>query len=209
MSFLPPINLHRKLILVKIVTNLPCSEEAFEQNVDTPGISLTEAISPSSAASLSPFAGCVVVASLTGRVFQHLHSPTPATNEGDENLEFWRTHRTIDSTLLNISLYLPAHLRLPAGSSSSNTIFLNMNLQSTIICLHQAAIFKAEKQASAAGDAIVSESKARCFAAAMQIASIMKRIAHIDLSMVVLSIFTTFLTSIPDLAGKLLTNNDS
>ncbi|KAE8440935.1 hypothetical protein EG329_006174 [Mollisiaceae sp. DMI_Dod_QoI] len=100
-------------------------------------------------------------------------------------------------------------LRLPAGSSIPNTIFLNMNLQSTIICLHQAATFKAEKQASAAGDTIASESKARCFAAAMQIASIMKKIAHIDLSMVVLSILTTFITSIPDLAGKLLTNMET
>lgn len=78
-------------------------------------------------------------------------------------------------------LHLPAHLRLPAGSGVANTIFLNMTLQSAIICLHQAAISKGEKVGNVS---LVEDSKARCTAAAQEIASIMKRIAHFDLSTV-------------------------
>ncbi|KUJ12841.1 uncharacterized protein LY89DRAFT_592586 [Mollisia scopiformis] len=174
-----------------IVTNMPCSEEAFEQGMDdAPGISLAEAMSPAHASSLSPFAGCVVVASLTGRVFQHLHRPTTTVSEEEENLEFWKRHRSIDNTLLNMSLYLPAHLRLPSGSSNPNTIFLNMSLQSAVICLHQAAIFKAEKQMAGTAELVVEESKARCFAAAMQVSHVMKWVAHVDLA--TLNVYTPF-----------------
>ncbi|KAF8854633.1 hypothetical protein BDZ45DRAFT_656400 [Acephala macrosclerotiorum] len=170
-----------------IVTNLPCSDEAFALGLglETPSISLAEAMSPAHASLLSPFAGCVVVASLVGRVFQHLHRPTISSADD----EFWRIHRSIDNTLLNMSLYLPAHLRLPTGSSNPNTIFLNMSLQSAVICLHQAAIFKAEKGTDGGGT-VVEESKERCLAAAMQVASIMKRVAHLDLSM--LNVYTPF-----------------
>ena len=122
------------------------------------------------------------MASLTGRIFEHLHRPIPEDNDSDPNGEFWKTHRKIDNILLNMSLYLPAHLRLPAGSSNSNTIFLNMTLQAAIICLHQAAIFKGERLPNS--NEVVSESKARCLAAATETASVMKRIAHADLSTV-------------------------
>jgi len=97
----------------------------------------------------------------------------------------WRSHRKIDNILLNMVLHLPSHLRLPAGPSSSNTIFLNMTLQSATICLHQAAIAKAEKVGQGFGyETMVVESRARCAAAAHEIANIMKRIAHFDLSTV-------------------------
>jgi hypothetical protein len=139
-------------------------------------------MNPINAPLLSAFAGVVVVASLTGRILQHLQRPNPESNDEDPNNTFWRSHRKIDSTLLNMSLYLPPHLRLPAGSSNANTIFLNMSLQSAVICLHQAAIFKGEKLSNP--ETVVRESKARCLAAGMEIASIMKRIAHMDLSLV-------------------------
>jgi hypothetical protein len=140
-------------------------------------------MNPINAPILSPFAGVVVVASLTGRILQHLQRPDPSNAEEgeDTNSTFWRNHRAIDSTLLNMSLYLPAHLRLPTGSSNANTIFLNMSMQSCIICLHQAAIFKGAKLVNTA---VVQESKMRCLAAGMEVASIMKRIAHTDLSVV-------------------------
>lgn len=139
-------------------------------------------MNPANAPLLSAFAGVVVVASLTGRILQHLQRPDPESNDEDPNNTFWRNHRKIDSTLLNMSLYLPPHLRLPAGSSNANTIFLNMSLQSAVICLHQASIFKGEKLSNP--ETVVRESKARCLAAGMEIASIMKRIAHMDLSLV-------------------------
>ncbi|KAH7398074.1 fungal-specific transcription factor domain-containing protein, partial [Cadophora sp. MPI-SDFR-AT-0126] len=162
-----------------ILTFLPSSESAFENGYEEPGIFLQDAMQPQHARSLSSFGGVIVVASLTGRVFEHLSRPNPLDNDSDPNSDYWRSHRKIENILLNMVLHLPTHLRLPAGSSSSNTIFLNMTLQSATICLHQAAIAKAEKVGQVG---VVEESRARCVTAANEIASIMKRIAHFDLS---------------------------
>jgi hypothetical protein len=137
---------------------------------------------PMSASKLSSFSGSVVMACLSGRIFQHLHRPSRDNDDENLNGEFWKAHRKMDSVLLNTSLYLPSHLRLPAGSSTPNTIFLNMSLQAAIICLHQAAIFKAEKLDLPAS--VITDSRNRCVAAATEITSIMKRIAHMDLVMV-------------------------
>ncbi|KAL2070962.1 hypothetical protein VTL71DRAFT_13988 [Oculimacula yallundae] len=175
-----------------VTTYLPCSENAFEIGDSEPGISIQEAMQPQRATSLSSFAGVVVVSSLIGRIFEHLSRPAPPSNpNADPTTSFWRSHREIENILLNMVLHLPAHLRLPAGSSNSNTIFLNMTLQSATICLHQAAIAKAEKLDSDGRrdvgeggeyESLVRESKSRCVAAAHEIASIMKRVAHFDLS---------------------------
>lgn len=140
---------------------------------------------PQQASLLSSFAGVIVVCSLIGRIFEHLSRPNPSDIDSDPNSEFWRTHRKIENILLNMVLHLPSHLRLPAGSSNPGTVFLNMTLQSATICLHQAAIAKAEKVGAGSGyESVVEESTARCAAAAHEIASIMKRIAHFDLSTV-------------------------
>ncbi|KAH7354648.1 fungal-specific transcription factor domain-containing protein [Rhexocercosporidium sp. MPI-PUGE-AT-0058] len=166
-----------------ILTFLPSSESAFETGEEEPGIFLQDAMQPLQATSLSSFAGVVVVCSLIGRIFEHLSRPNPLDLDSDPNSDFWRSHRKIENVLLNMVLHLPAHLRLPTGASTSNTIFLNMTLQSATICLHQAAIAKAEKVPAGCGyESVVEESKTRCAAAAHEIASIMKRIAHFDLS---------------------------
>lgn len=86
----------------------------------------------------------------------------------------------MDTILLNTSLSLPAHLKLPAGLSDPNVVFTNMGIHTSTICLHQAAIFKAEKNKLPAS--VSSESKARCITAANEIASIMRTISHMDLS---------------------------
>jgi hypothetical protein len=161
---------------------MPTSEEAYTRGEEIVGVSLTEAMQPQHASGLSTFAGVVIIAALSGRTLIHLQRPDTEDDEQDLNGEFWKAHRRIDSILLNTSLYLPSHLRLPAGSSNSNIIFLNLGLQAATIVVHQAAIFKAEKFGLA--QAIVVESSMRCIAAATHIASIMRMIAHIDLSVV-------------------------
>ena len=133
-------------------------------------------------APLSSFAAVVTIACLFGRNITHLHRPSQADREQDLNGEFWKRHRALDSVLLNTSLTLPPHLRLPAGVADANTIFYNMNLYASTICLHQAAVFKAEKNRLLGQ--IGTESKARCVIAADQIASTMKMICHLDHSTV-------------------------
>ena len=120
------------------------------------------------------------MATLFGRNLTHLHRPDPDDNEYDLNGKFWQRHRSIDAILLNIKLALPEHLRLPLGMHDPNVIFLNMCLHGSAICLHQAAIFKAEKHKLPPN--VAGESKMRCIAAASEIASIMRTVSHMDLA---------------------------
>lgn len=165
-----------------ILTELPASDEAFEMSKPERTLSLSESMSPSGASKLSAFGGVVLMACLFGRNLIHLHRPDPDEKDHDLNGEFWKRHRNMDNILLNTSLSMPSHLKLPSGMSSPNIIFTNMNIHTSTICLHQAAIYKADKNNLPAS--ISSESKVRCITAANEIASIMRMISHMDLSSV-------------------------
>lgn len=165
--------------MTQILTNLPAPDEAFDNSKPQRTLTLKQAMTPSGANSLSAFAGVVLMASLFGHNLIHLHRPDPNDKDDDLNGEFWRRHRSMDSILSNTSLSLPSHLRLPAGMNNANIVFLNMNIHTSTICLHQAAIFKADKNRLPAS--VSSESKVRCITAAAEIASIMRTISHTDL----------------------------
>ncbi|KAG5993417.1 hypothetical protein E4U52_001979 [Claviceps spartinae] len=189
-----------------IMTNMPSSEEAFEMSRPELTQTLAESTAPSGAAKLSPFGGVVLTAYLFGRNLIHLHRPDDDDLGHDLNGPFWKRHRQIDSILLSISHGLPAHLKLPSGLSNSNIIFTNMSIHTSVICLHQAAIFKADKNKLAAS--VGSESKIRCITAANEITSIMRSISHTDLSAmnpfmsfclyVAARVFVQYLKSRPD-----------
>ena len=165
-----------------ILTDLPASDEAFEMSKPERTQSLADAMSPSGASKLSAFAGVVLMACLFGRNLIHLHRPDADERDNDLNGEFWKRHRNMDNILLNTSLSLPSHLKLPNGLSNPNIVFTNMNIHTSTICLHQAAIYKADKNHLPAS--ISAESKVRCITAANEIASVMRMISHMDLSSV-------------------------
>lgn len=164
------------------MTNLPASEEAFVTGKPQQAPRLADLMVGDGASILSPYGSNVFMASLFGRNLTHLHRPDPQDNDNDLNGEFWKRHRSYDNILLNFALSLPNHLRLPAGIADPNVIFCNMSIHTSTICLHQAAIFKAEKNKMPSQ--IVTESKRRCIVAADQISSIMKIISHLDLTTV-------------------------
>lgn len=169
-----------------ILTNLPASEEGFENSREEITQTLSESLCPSGAASLSSFAGVILMACLFGRNLVHLHRPDPDDKDSDLNGEFWKRHRQMDNILLNTSLSLPAHLKLPSGLANPNIVFTNMNIHTSTICLHQAAIYKADK--NRLPSMISKESKLRCITAANEIARIMRMISHLDLTSVSLII---------------------
>lgn len=164
------------------MTNLPSSEEAFEMSRPEQTPSLQDAMSPSGATKLSPFGSIVLMACLFGRNLMHLHRPDPDDRDNDLNGEFWKRHRQLDNILLNTSLCLPSQLKLPAGMTNPNVVFMNMSIHTSTICLHQAGIFKADKHKLP--QSVSSESKVRCITAANEITSIMRMISHTDLSSV-------------------------
>lgn len=189
-----------------ILTDLPASDEAFEMSKPERTQSLSDAMSPSGASKLSAFAGVVLMACLFGRNLIHLHRPDADKRDNDLNGEFWKRHRNMDNILLNTSLSLPSHLKLPNGLSNPNIVFTNMNIHTSTICLHQAAIYKADKNHLPAS--ISAESKVRCITAANEIASVMRMISHMDLSAmnpfisfclyVAARVFVQYLKSRPD-----------
>lgn len=162
------------------MTNLPASEEAFLKSKPQRTLRLANIIAGEGVSTLSPFACVAVLASLFGRNLVHIHRPQPNDNDNDLNGEFWKRHRSHDNILLHISLSLPDHLRLSSTMDDVNVIFSNMSIHTSTICLHQAAIFKAEKNKMP--NQIITESKRRCLVAANQISSIMKMVSHVDLS---------------------------
>ncbi|RMX72823.1 hypothetical protein D0869_14225 [Hortaea werneckii] len=164
-----------------IMSVLPANEDAYLIGKAESTLTLAEALSPDGTPYLSSFAGVVLLGCLFGRNLTHLHRPDPGEREDDLNGEFWKRHRSMDNILLNIALALPDRLRLPMGISDPNVVFTNMNIHTSAICLHQAAIFKAEKNRMHAR--VSQESKIRCITAASEIASIMRQISHIDVSL--------------------------
>lgn len=165
----------------QILTNLPADEDAFQYSRPMPTFSLLEALE-SKQTGYSPWAGTILMTSIFGRNLIHLHRPTPDDRENDLNGPFWSRHRAIDNILLGINLKLPDYLRLPTSFPDPNVIFFNMCIHTSTICLHQAAIFKADKNCMPRN--ISAESKTRCLAAAGEIAGIMKLISHWDLGTV-------------------------
>lgn len=144
--------------------------------------SLEQALAPQGAASLQPLGGIVLTAALFGRNLLHLHRPGPDDRDNDMNGGFWTRHGKLENILLATALGLPDHLRLPSGLPDPNVVFLNMCLHTSAICLHQAAIFKADKYRLPVN--VSNESKVRCVTAAAEIASIMRTISHLDLASV-------------------------
>lgn len=169
------------LLTLQILTNLPCSEEAFEEGREESSITLLEALSGDGASKISTYAGVVVSATLFGHNFNHIHRKGP--NEHPEDLlhgEFWKRHRRMDNTLSSTLMFLPRSLRLPDGLRDLNVVFLNMNLHTSTICLHQAALMTAEKHMLDPN--FIRQSQSRCTMAAEEITNIMRLVSHLDAS---------------------------
>lgn len=146
-------------------------------------MTLADAMTADGAASLSSFAAIVVLASLFGRTLTHLHRSESSDRPEDyDHGEFWNRHRKLDTLLSNTMICLPEHLQVPNGSKDPNVPFLNMNIQASVICLHQAAILKAEKHNL--DMKLIKISVDRCFTASERIVEIMRLTSHLNVSSV-------------------------
>jgi hypothetical protein len=161
------------------MTNLPSSEIAFESGVQQPGISLAAALTPEGACKVSSFGGIILSATLFGHNFQHLHKVGPDENPHDlANGNFWKRHRKMDNVLSNTFMFLPDHLKLPAGIGDPNVALTHMNIHASTICLHQAAILTAEKHKL--NPSFKQQCRSRSLTAAEEITNIMRMITHVE-----------------------------
>ncbi|RAL17233.1 putative C6 transcription factor Prf [Aspergillus homomorphus CBS 101889] len=171
-----------------VLTKLPASEESFIKNQPEETISLEAAYLGEGMSTLSAFGGVSFMASIFGKNLAHLHRPNPHEDDHDLNGVYWQRHRSHDNILLHFSLTMPSHLRLSVGTTDPNVIFCSMAIHTATICLHQAAIYKAEKNKMPGP--IATESKRRCILAAEQISNILRLSSHVDPSK--MSVLTPF-----------------
>ncbi|KAH8801521.1 fungal-specific transcription factor domain-containing protein [Xylogone sp. PMI_703] len=164
-----------------IQTNLPSTERAFEAGIEERTPTLQEALTPEGAAILSPYGGVVLSACLFGHNFQHLQKTGP--NERPDDLaggEFWKRHRRMDNVLSNTFMFLPEHLRLPQGIRDLNVVFLNMNIHTSAICLHQAAVLAAQRYNL--DPKFIRQCQERNLMAAEEVTNIMRLVTHVNSS---------------------------
>ncbi|KAB8237033.1 Zn(II)2Cys6 transcription factor [Aspergillus alliaceus] len=169
----------------QISTNLPSSEESFQNDKPSVSCSLREALLPEKMGTLSPLGAVVVVSLLAGRNLNHLQLFSDETYSPSE---FWKTHQAMDSVLLNLSLYFPECLRIPLSIDEPNVVFVHMMIHVLTICLHQAAADQARRGSEHSQSA--SECETRCLSSALAIANIMRLACHTDLA--AMHVFTPF-----------------
>lgn len=161
-----------------ISSRLPATEEAFDQGIPQVMPFMSDLSNNDNFANLSPFAGVVYVTHFFGLNLVHLNRPDPDDNEHDPQGKFWRRHRHMDNALSNACLALPAHLRLPHAIRSPNAVVMNFSIHTSSICLHQAAVSKAEKHNLSSS--LIQNSRSRCLLSAMEVANIMRMTSHLD-----------------------------
>lgn len=96
--------------------------------------SLAESLTPEGASTISSFAGVVLSACLFGQNTEHMFKSGPDQGTADiANGEFWKRHRKMDNVLSSTFMFLPDHLRLPAGLRDPNVVFFHMNIHCSIM----------------------------------------------------------------------------
>ena len=138
---------------------------------------LREAMTAEGAARLSPFAGLVAMTGICSQRLINIRRPSSTTSN---EREFWK-RGSLESRLMR-PFVLPSHLKLPAPHWDPNLYFLNMVAHASTIAVHQQAL--ARTAVESLDPEILKESENIRVRSAIEIASIMRAICHVDLAAV-------------------------
>ncbi|RFN49673.1 hypothetical protein FIE12Z_6025 [Fusarium flagelliforme] len=165
-----------------IATRLPASEEAFVQNRKEEAPFLDDAIQ---GAQYTGFAGTIVTCQINKLILRHVHRSKPDSRCEDlMHGSFWTRHRDLDNTLSSLFMFLPEKFRLPENIRDVSALHLNMNLHAAVICIHHAAVEKAERYKLP--DHVKRSSVARLRAAAEEIVNIMRLTSTVTLCFLII-----------------------
>ncbi|KLU84256.1 binuclear zinc transcription factor [Magnaporthiopsis poae ATCC 64411] len=162
-----------------ISTNLPCSEEAFERGREEKTGKLSSLFTGATAA-FSPLSSAVGVCHIFNQLLAHVNRTRANDGGGDlEHGAFWRRHREIENLLLSGFMSLPtcpsrrqlSHLDWRLGGP----MHVRLNLHASVICLHMAAVDRAEAHGLAPD--IKRFSHARVLMSAHEIVKITRAVA--------------------------------
>ncbi|KAM0562585.1 hypothetical protein ACHAPJ_002275 [Fusarium lateritium] len=153
-----------------IATRLPASEEAFVEDRKEEAPFLDEAFQ---GAQYTGFAGTVITCQVFKIILRHVHRSKPDSRCDDVmHGSFWTRHRDLDNTLSSLFMFLPEKFRLPDNVRDVAALHLNLNLHASVICLHHAAVEKAENHNLP--DHVKQSSITRLRAAAEEVVNIMR-----------------------------------
>ncbi|KAJ3491006.1 hypothetical protein NLG97_g5676 [Lecanicillium saksenae] len=157
-----------------IMTRLPASEAAFDAGEEEETSYLHEVFE---GAAYAGFAGIIVTCQLYKSILRHVHRPKPDDNPEDmAHGGFWRRHRELDNQLASVFMFLPERFQLPAHMRDPGAVHVNLNLHASIICLHHAALEKAEEYNHP--NSIAEDSIRRLKNSAEEVVNIVKMTAH-------------------------------
>lgn len=158
----------------EVTTRLPSSEQAFTTGTEEETAFMDDIFQ---GATYSGFAGTIVICRLFKAIMHHVHRSKPNDRPSDlMGGPFWIRHRTLDNELSSVFVFLPEKFRLPANVRDPSALHTNLNLHASVICLHHAAIEKADKYRVEGG--IKQSSLARLKTAAEEIVNIAKMTFH-------------------------------
>ncbi|KAL8937352.1 MAG: hypothetical protein Q9216_004469 [Gyalolechia sp. 2 TL-2023] len=171
-------NLGMGFDLAEISTYLPV-DDLDEQN---PGhqMALGDVFRSSMAGHLCPLQGAALVASLCIRCVSHVSQINKEYSFESPTYDFWTHHYRLNELIDHVSYTALAHLKPNEHLTDPNILSLNMILQATIICLHQAVIFRVSKlEKHRAYSSIISKSEQRCIEATLDFVDTVRYISRI------------------------------
>lgn len=159
-----------------ITTKVPSSEEAFVSGNFEKANSLKELFLKGN---YSTFAGKVGISHILNQIIGHIHPNR--SDDRPENVEygpFWKRHRDIDNVISSAFMFLPEKLRLPQNYRNPFSVFMNLNLHASVICLHQSAVDRAVT--NKLPETIKQNSMIRLINSADEIINIVKQAVNLD-----------------------------
>ena len=129
------------ILLYQMSTRLPAPEENFQQNLPTLPAFLSEALASNDSSNLSPFAECMVLATLYGHCTSHRRESliTLRDQAGQDSNDFWSRHEWLANSLENRIQQLEKGSRHSMVDLDPMVNFTHMVAHSTMIHLYGTA----------------------------------------------------------------------
>lgn len=159
--------------MVQATTHLPSSEEAFNQGIPQPSCSIDNIFSGSS---YSTFSSAILICHLFNSILHHVQLKPGDRPEDFEYGPFWQRHRGLDTKMSSAFVFLPERYRLPGNFRDPVAVHTNLNLHAATVCLHNAAVERAEIHNMPAS--VIKDSQDRMLAAAQAIVNIVQETTH-------------------------------
>lgn len=157
---------------------LPASEEAYQNCMEEPSTTLTEALSHSSTP-ISAYGCRIVAAHLFYECLDHTYRDQADPNpENVHDSAFWRRHQDLNNGLATAFINLPDRLRCPENIGNRDAAAVNLQLHTATICLHRIGAARAKKYGLQ--PSILAGTQVRLLPAAQEIFAILAGLGDIN-----------------------------